>query len=214
MRFATRNNARTSKPPPRFSLCSRTGHTAQGYKEDVVTKRDQKTGGQQTSFKNNREGDGGGSDGGINLKHRNYKGGSPTDGRKKSARPGCFLCEGSHKCKICRGGLDPAAAPAADGSMHGGYISVTHSDLGIALFASIDTSLVLITNTCSITTFLCRDAAPSNVPARALLAPALTPFQSDTTIGLSLMDRFTSAMLDFFQRAMVKEDPCSSEAWR
>lgn len=30
--------------------------------------------------------------------------------------------------------------------------------------------------------------------------------QSDTTIGLSLMDRFTSAMLDFFQGAMAKED--------
>ncbi|CAN0473341.1 unnamed protein product [Ascophyllum nodosum] len=30
---------------------------------------------------------------------------------------------------------------------------------------------------------------------------------SDTTIGLSLMDRFTSAMLDFFQAAMAKEDP-------
>ena len=43
--------------------------------------------------------------------------------------------------------MDPAAAPAADGSMHGGYISVTHSDLGIASFASIGMSLVLITNT-------------------------------------------------------------------
>ena len=30
------------------------------------------------------------------------------------------------------------------------------------------------------------------------------PRQSDATIGLSLMDRFTSAMLDFFQAAITK----------
>ena len=40
-------------------------------------------------------------------------------------------CEGSHKSDNCPGRLDSEAAPAADDSMHGGYISVIHSYLDI-----------------------------------------------------------------------------------
>lgn len=38
--------------------------------------------------------------------------------------------------------------------------------------------------------------------------------QSDSSIGLSLMDRFTSAMLDFFQNAMAKGVDKASDAVR
>ena len=59
--FEACNKARKSKPPPRCPLCLRTGFTAQECKEYVVTKRDQKAGGQVTSSINNCGGESGGS---------------------------------------------------------------------------------------------------------------------------------------------------------
>lgn len=41
-----------------------------------------------------------------------------------------------------------------------------------------------------------------------------SPRQSDTAIGLSLMDRFTSAMLDFFQEAMAKGEDKAADGVR
>lgn len=38
--------------------------------------------------------------------------------------------------------------------------------------------------------------------------------QSDASIGLSLMDRFTSAMLDFFQAAMARGEDKTAESVR
>lgn len=40
------------------------------------------------------------------------------------------------------------------------------------------------------------------------------PLQSDATIGLSLMDRFTSAMLDFFQAAITKGEDVTANTVR
>ena len=71
--FAAHNNARKLEPLPRCPLCSRTGHIAQSCKEDVDSKRDQKTGRQRSSFNNNCGGDGGSSGGrnggGSTFKH-------------------------------------------------------------------------------------------------------------------------------------------------
>ena len=103
--FAARSNARKSKAPPRCPLFSRTGHTAQGCKEYIVTKHDQKSGGQRTGFNGNSGGDGSGSrgrnGGGSKFKHRKGKSGNPTDAGTKPTHQGCYFCEGPHKSDIC-----------------------------------------------------------------------------------------------------------------
>ena len=149
--FAARNNARKLKPSSRCRRSSRIGHTAQGCKECVVIKRDQKTGGQRTSLSNNRSGYSGGSGGrnggGSEFEHRNGKSGSPTDGGNKSARPGCYFCKNSHESVNCPSRLDSTAAPAADGSIHGGYIRNIYHHPGTGLFARNGTNLALTADT-------------------------------------------------------------------
>ena len=86
-----------------------------------------------------------GNGGESNFKHLNGKGESSTDVGNKSARPACYFCKGSHKSANCPSLLDSVAAPAANGSVHSGYISITYSHFGKGLFANIGTSLALTT---------------------------------------------------------------------
>ena len=93
--FAARSNARKSKAPRRCPLCSCTGHTAQGCKEYVVTKRDQKSGGQRTDFNSNRGGDGSGSgSGGRNG------GGSKVEAPERQKRESDRCQDQSHSLRV------------------------------------------------------------------------------------------------------------------
>lgn len=53
------------------------------------------------------------------------------DRENKPTRPGCYFCECWHKYKNCTSRLDSAAAPAADGCMHGRYIGATQSSISL-----------------------------------------------------------------------------------
>ena len=137
--LAGRGNGHDSKPsPPRCPLCSRTGHTAKGCREYVVTKRDHKPNGHQ----------GGNSKNGGNKhnKRRGEKGKSQHKDGSKLIRAGCYFCEGPHKSEDCPHRLESTAAPAESQPKHGGFIGSVRRSLNSGMIASIGSGSALTAN--------------------------------------------------------------------
>ena len=137
--LAGRGNGHDSKPsPPRCPLCSRTGHTAKGCREYVVTKRDHKPNGHQ--------GDNSKNGGNKHNKRRGEKGKSQHKDGSKLIRAGCYFCEGPHKSEDCPHRLESTAAPAESQPKHGGFIGSVRRSINSGMIASVSSGSALTAN--------------------------------------------------------------------
>ena len=117
--LAGRGNGRNSKPsPPRCPLCSRTGHTAKGCREYVVTKRDHKPNGRQGDSGKNGGRDTDNAGGKYAQEASRSEGEKPTQGRVQANTRRVLLLRGAPKIgglpsqtRICRRtGREPTKA--------------------------------------------------------------------------------------------------------